>query len=341
MKKIALFILLQLFFVYVHAQKDTTVQVQDTLRVGGFLFPQGKTKLKKEAKVETVKQQTVKTEIKQIDTTINPKDSLIVPKKDSLIVGAFVFAHVNNDTSHSVYKKHTKTSIHLKIKGKRSRPEPNVSTNWWVFDFGFTNFTDNTDYSSAAARNYARAIKPGEPPFSKADLRLIPEKSTQVNIWIFMTKINLYKHVVNLKYGLGLETNNYRYAESISYKEGNGQPYIIRDSISFCKNKLSADYLTFPLLLNINTAPDYYGSFKFSIGASVGYLYSSRNKQVSDERGTWINRGNYDISEWKFSLMGEIGVGILNVYGQYSLTPIHKRGLDQMPFSMGLRLTIL
>ncbi len=341
MKKIVLLIGVQLFFVYVHAQKDSAVYKQDTLRVGGFLFPQAKTRVKKETKFEIVKEEIVKSKIETIDSIPKLKDSASRTKKDTLNVGAFVFAHVSNDTSHTFYKPHTKTSIHLKIKGKRSRPEPNVSTNWWVFDFGFTNFTDNTDYSSTAARSYARAIKPGEPPFSKADLRLIPEKSTQVNIWIFMTKINLYKHVVNLKYGLGLETNNYRYAESISYKEGNGQPYIIRDSISFCKNKLSADYLTFPLLLNINTAPDYYGSFKFSIGASVGYLYSSRNKQVSDERGTWINRGNYDISEWKFSLMGEMGVGILNVYGQYSLTPIHKHGLEQMPYSMGLRLSLL
>jgi Outer membrane protein beta-barrel domain len=306
-----------MFFAHVDAQKDTSLLVKDTLRVGAFLFPQNKDKVKKESQFETVKPANVKVKTTPVDSPFVRKDSAL-PKKDSLIVGAFVFANVENDTNHVFSTSERKMRIHFNFKGKRKHPEPNVSTNWWVFDFGFTNFTDNTNYASADARSYARAIKPGEQPFSKADLRLIPEKSTQVNIWIFMTKINLYKHIINLKYGLGLETNNYRYAENISYKEGNGQPYIFRDSISFCKNKLSADYLTFPLLLNINTAPDYYGAFTFSIGASVGYLYSSRNKQVSDERGTWVNKGNYDISDWKFSLMGEMGAGLFRVYGQYS-----------------------
>ena len=32
-----------------------------------------------------------------------------------------------------------------------------------------------------------------------------------MNIWLFMQRLNMIQHVVNLKYGFGLELNNYFY----------------------------------------------------------------------------------------------------------------------------------
>ena len=37
------------------------------------------------------------------------------------------------------------------------------------------------------------------------DFKLKTVKSVNVNIWFFMQRLNLIKHYVNLKYGLGLE----------------------------------------------------------------------------------------------------------------------------------------
>jgi hypothetical protein len=35
-----------------------------------------------------------------------------------------------------------------------------------------------------------------------------------------MQRLNIYEHVVNLKYGFGIELNNYRYTENIKYETG-------------------------------------------------------------------------------------------------------------------------
>ena len=35
-----------------------------------------------------------------------------------------------------------------------------------------------------------------------------------------MQRVNIYKHVVNLKYGFGIETNNYFYKTPITYVDG-------------------------------------------------------------------------------------------------------------------------
>ena len=75
-----------------------------------------------------------------------------------------------------------------------------------------------------------------------------------------MQRLNLIKHYVNLKYGFGLELNNYQFKSALSLNEGGTNPYtcsqninhpfIFRDSISFSKNKLAADYVTVPFMLN-------------------------------------------------------------------------------------------
>jgi|GEM_PF-5683229 len=51
---------------------------------------------------------------------------------------------------------------------------------------------------------------------------------------------------------------SYREAGVIPYSGGTqtNEPFIFRDSISFSKNKLAADYLTVPLMLNFTSNPN-------------------------------------------------------------------------------------
>jgi hypothetical protein len=100
----------------------------------------------------------------------------------------------------------------------RKRNTSNVSTNWGVVDLGFSNYDDKTDYSNAGSYLYNRA---GTTPLGKNDFKLRTGKSVNVNIWFFMQRLNVVKHHVNLKYGLGLELNNYRYKSDVSYLETN------------------------------------------------------------------------------------------------------------------------
>jgi hypothetical protein len=170
-----------------------------------------------------------------------------------------------------------------------------------------------------------------------------------VNIWFFMQRLNLVKHYVNLKYGIGLELNNYRFKSAVSLNEGGPNPYtaqnishpfIFRDSISFSKNKLAADYVTVPLMLNFRTNKNSSDKgVSLSAGVSAGYLYSSRNKQISDERGKKKNRGDYDLEKWKFSYIGELGLGPVRLYGSYSPKSIFQSDLDYRPYTIGIRLS--
>jgi len=232
---------------------------------------------------------------------------------------------------------------------QRERSNSNISTSSFIVDLGFANWTDKTNYANATSDGYL-VNRPGSPDLSANDLKLRTIKSVNVNIWFFMQRLNLIKHYVNLKYGLGLELNNYRFNSNISFNEGGANPYnslqniphsfIFRDSINFSKNKLAADYVTVPLMLNFRTNPnDNKKGISLSGGVSMGYLYSSRNKQKSDERGKHKNRGDYDLQQWKFSYVGELGLGPVHLYGSYTPKSIFKNDLNFTPYNIGIRLS--
>jgi hypothetical protein len=227
---------------------------------------------------------------------------------------------------------------------KRKKKQSNVSTNWLIVDVGFTNYSDMTNYANTGSYLLNR---PGIASLGKNDFSLNEGKSINVNIWFFMQRLNLVKHFLNLKYGLGIDLNNYRYKSSISYLEKNPfnplatpSPVIFRDSINFSKNKLAADYLTVPLMVNYTSNPNHKNkSFSVSLGLSAGYLYSQRNKQVSNERGKQTNKGNYDLEQFKISYIGEIGYGPVRFYGTYTPKSIYQTELDIRPYAFGIRLS--
>jgi hypothetical protein len=255
-------------------------------------------------------------------------------KKDTIRIGNMVIVKDGDKGKHFNFRR-------------RSHRRRNISTSWGVVDLGFSNYIDKTNYASTGGFLVDR---PGYPALDKNDFKLRTGKSVNVNIWFFMQELNLVKHYVNLKYGLGFELNNYRYKSSISYKEGGPVPYsnpaaitnapfIFRDSISFSKNKLAADYLTVPVMLFFKSnREDYDKGFSLGIGVSAGYLYSERNKQKSD-RGKLKNKGDYDLERFKFSYQAELGLGPIHLYGSYSPNSFYQKGLDMHPYTIGFRLT--
>ena len=261
------------------------------------------------------------------------------PKSDTIHIGGIII----------VKKGDTKKLTELAL-GNSPNPSKRkkITTNWWIVDLGFSRYSDKTDYTQTG--NYL-VNKPGSPAFGKKDFDLRGGKSVNINVWLFMQQISLYKKYFNFKYGLGVELNNYRYKSTISYREAGQLPYspvgtlsnapfIFRDSISFSKNKLAADYLTIPLMLNVNTKPSHSKrSFSMSMGVSVGYLYSQRNKQKSSDRGKWTNKGDYDLERFKFAYQAEIGFGHVHLYGSYSPQSIYKNGLDMRPYTFGVRFS--
>ncbi|GAC1450667.1 MAG: hypothetical protein NVSMB7_13040 [Chitinophagaceae bacterium] len=258
----------------------------------------------------------------QTDTTIINQSN----KEDTIRIGNFIIVkkaeghYENKDGSVSV---------------SRVRPvHRNISTNWLIVDLGFANYSDKTNYANAIAAGIAA------PGTGKEQFNLRNGKSADVNIWIFMQRLNLISHIVNLKYGIGLELNNYRYDSPLNYDKAS---HIFYEDMTrhYKKDKLAADYFTIPLMLNFNFTPDnfYNRSFGFSAGISAGYLYSSRLKMITAEDGKQKIHNDMYLRPFKISYVAEVQLGPIKLYGSLATQSMFEKGLDQTPYNIGLRLS--
>jgi hypothetical protein len=255
-------------------------------------------------------------------------------KADTIRVGGMVIIRDNDGKNRRIEK-----DTLPRLRNRRSDKPSNISTNWWIVDIGFSNFIDNTDYGSAAAQAYA-------PGSNKSWFDLKNGKSRNVNIWFFMQRINMVKHVVNLKYGLGLELNNYHYKQPIRYIEKTDPvvdpPRVFLDNTvdrDYKKNKLAADYLTVPMMLNFNFTPRRDKGFGFSAGISAGYLYSARNKTKTSDEGKEKAKDDFELERWKLSYVAELSLGPVRFYGSYAMKNMYERGLDMTPYNFGFRFS--
>jgi hypothetical protein len=154
-----------------------------------------------------------------------------------------------------------------------------------------------------------------------------------------MQRVSIIESVLNLKYGLGIESNNYFFKTGITYVD-DINVYTTRGGVNeLSKNKLVANYLTVPVMLNINTNPmKGKRGFQFSAGVSGGYLSSARQKQKG-AGGTDKTKSNFNLEQFKLSYVAELGLGPVKLYGSVASKPMHQYGLDQVPYTLGLRFS--
>jgi len=259
-------------------------------------------------------------------TTTNSTVDTANNKTDTLVVGNFIIIKKSRD------RKKTQVSVE-----RRPYKPTKISTNWWIFDLGFANVNDKTDYAGAEAQSFLKTIRPGDKQVTKDDLKLRTSKSSNVNIWVVTQRLNLAKGYVNLKYGLGVEMFNFRYESNISYNKN--PVYIYRDTINFSKNKLYAAYASVPFMLNINTNPGHKKGLTLSAGVSAGYLVGSHTKQISAERDKVKIKGDLGLEKFRLAYIGELGIGPIHLYGSYSIRRLHETGLEQYPYSLGIRFS--
>lgn len=234
-----------------------------------------------------------------------------------------------------IKKDDGKSDNNVSVKRRRNTYRAsNISTNWFIFDVGFANFNDKTNYAAAHASGFLDP-KVGEDQF---DLRT--GKSVNVNVWFFMQRLNVIKRVVNLKYGLGLELNNYRFSEDIQFLKNPTRVILMTHPDStYRKNKLAADYITVPFMLNFNFTPRREEGFGFSVGMSAGYLYSARQKFKDGPGGKFKVHDDFDLNRWKISYIGELQLGPVKLYGSYATESMFDKGLDQTPYNVGIRFS--
>lgn len=320
----------------------------DTIRIGGMTIVRSGEDKRKEIRIDTV--------IIKRDTSYSLKRDSMMITVDTLKVGSITIISkglkkglqdINESLTEIDIKgfgediKESLREIELKdrmktLKDKFKRKPKKISTNWFVFDIGFSGYNDQTNYATSEAQRFLRPT--GIVSNSSNNYSLRTSRVSNFSLWFLMQRLSIAKSVLNLKYGLGIESNNYFYKTGITYVD-EPEVYTIDKGRIFSKNKLVANYLTVPLMVNINTNPSKgRKAFQFSAGVSGGYLIASRQKQKTGN-GMDKVKSNFNLEPFKLAYVGELGLGPVKIFGSYAMTPLHKYGLEQFPYSVGIRFS--
>lgn len=259
-------------------------------------------------------------------TGFSQTDSTKTPAGDTIRIGGMIIIRKPGSKDREVIRDRE-----YKMKNRRGDKPSNVSTNWWIVDLGFANYTDESNYPAATLSGF---VAPG---IGEDEMKLKTGKSRNVNVWFFMQKLNVAKHVVNLKYGLGLELNNYFFDDGTIVIAKN-PTFISQGATEYKKVKLAADYLTVPIMLNFDFTPKRRKGFGISAGISAGYLYSARYKTKDDGDVNKI-KDDFNLERFKLSYIGELSLGPVRLYGSYAMKNMWEKGLDMTPFNFGFRLS--
>ena len=91
-------------------------------------------------------------------------------------------------------------------------------------------------------------------------------------------------------------------------------------------------------MLNFNFTPKRYRAFGFSVGVSAGYLYASRQKIKMDGDKDKL-KDDFNLEKFKISYIAELNLGPVKLYGSMAVKNMWEKGLDQVPYNLGIRLS--
>jgi len=246
------------------------------------------------------------------------------------------------------------------VSWERSK-KPRFNGHWGGFELGINGYV-TSDFST----NWA-------PEYDYLNLRY--EKSTAVNLNIYEQNIPLNKNkTIGLITGLGLSWNNYRFSGSTfltpdsSSLEGFYMKNLDGSNLSLRKTKLTAMYLTVPLIFEMQTnQPRKINRFYFGIGilanirlsshtkiyfneANKNYkLYDLSTNQLlpptyttpnSNDRNIVKNHNSFYLQPFKFDATLRIGYGIINLFVNYQLNTMFQkdRGPELYAWTAGITL---
>ncbi len=235
-----------------------------------------------------------------------------------------------------------------------NRTKKKRRNHWAGIDLGINGFVNN---HGSFNLNHDVSLETTNPKKVTQFMELDYEKSWVVNINFFEYFFKIYQEHVGVVTGLGLEYNNYELKHNVRLIPNGGrfvynninaynENYtwgVVDTTLNYSKNRFKTFYVDAPLLFEINTGNKKNKSFHLSAGAIVGYKFTTRMKYVykidGNEQKVKDNQ-DFNTNPFKLSLTARAGIGWVNLFATYSLTPLfeNNRGPELYPVSVGVTL---
>ncbi len=148
--------------------------------------------------------------------------------------------------------------------------------------------------------------------------------------------------------GLGFATHNF-FAKAVypttydSLGRGIGSVVPIQNADTVNKQKLVTNFFDFPIEFRFRTMPNEKGhSWKFGVGAKIGYRTNIYTKTVMDNGDKFKNYILKPLSRSRYGVTARVGYGKVSLFGYYSIGKLfyQDRGTELTPYSIGINLAL-
>ena len=179
-------------------------------------------------------------------------------------------------------------------------------------------------------------------------LELKYENSRVFNLNFMQQSINIINNKFGFVTGMGLRWLNYRFSNNVILSGDSTKIYAYYDNSpdkSYSKSKLTAWYLTIPMIFEFQTNAHHNSrSFHIGVGLIGGFKLGSHSKQVYTSSGSGKQknktRDNFHLQPFVLDATTRIGWGPINLFATYSLIDMFRRdrGPELRPFTLGVIL---
>lgn len=213
----------------------------------------------------------------------------------------------------------------INIRKKKSE------AHWAGIDFGFTTLMNSSFDNSFS-----------DHPYWKND----PAKSTVWNLNVLEHKFEIAKHYFGVTTGLGFSFSSIGFKDNYVVNHTSDTLNAFIDTLTnYRKNKLSAAYLTVPLLFEFNSNARSSKSFYFAAGVVGGVRIASalkRKGEIAGEKFVQKTKGAQALNAFKLDALVRFGYSHWGVFASYSLLPLFDtdKTIAVYPLSFGLSINM-
>tara|TARA_B110000977_G_scaffold201774_1_gene298525 strand:+ start:1956 stop:3098 length:1143 start_codon:yes stop_codon:yes gene_type:complete len=136
-----------------------------------------------------------------------------------------------------------------------------------------------------------------------------------------------------VKYGLGISSNNYKFANNYILSQSNNATQLIQSEKELLKSKLATVFIDVPLLIQLDLSFDNKeeDGFNLAVGTFVGYMLKAKTKVISLDANKNSHkekqRGEFNINKVRYGVLAQFGVLGFNFYGKYHLSTLFESNL--------------
>ena len=213
----------------------------------------------------------------------------------------------------------TKNGENVKIKKKRVRTE-----SYTDFYLGLNGYLEDGEI----------------PNGTLYDLRPLGSRFIEIS-FKNETRIGGEKSKLHINYAIALSWYNFMFEGNRQIEKTGGQVVFSENmDNNLDKTKLTASYVKFPAMLMFKTK-----DFRIGAGGYIGYRLGSHSKvKYTNNEGNTVKDkdfGNFNLTNFRYGLQGEIGVLGVTLFGQYDLNELFTStsGAPKLhAFSFGIKI---